>query len=331
MNFKNNNENQIKIEAVLQKKKEKVSKSAIDNMWLLVIATVPNFLVAGYIFGVSVYWIIALSIFFCVLLERLFNLLTHVESDPKDISSIITGIIIAFLMPANIPIYVLAVTCVFSILVAKKIFGGEGHAIVNVAVVGIIFAWSLFPTEMANLPYPDVANKIGEGAANTTWQNIIAGYEELIPSNLEMFLGFVPGAIGCVSVVAIVAGGILLLITRAITPTIPFVYIGTIVVMAIIVDNHPIAQILNGTVYFAAFFLLSDDYTTPKTELRKATFAFFCAILSFIAMLVPAPSNGILVAILVMNIVGLRSKDLERMEIKKDINVEVVEKETGGY
>ncbi len=331
-NFNDRKNTNKKIESIFDRKKEKVTKQIATSMWILVIATIPNILVAGYIFGVQVYWTIAFSVFFCMLFEYIYNALTHTKSDRKDISSVVTGIILAFLLPANIPVYALIVGCGFSIIVAKKLFGGQGHTVVNPAVAGALFMWSFFPVEMANLPYPTIASKIGGDIASTPWQNVVAGNNELIPSNIELVLGFVPGGIGSVSVVAIVVGGILLLLTRTISSAMVFSYLGTFVLLSMFLADRPEFLILNGSVYLAAFFLLGDPYTTPKATLRKIIYGVLCAVLSFFAILPAMTMDGILVAVLLMNIIGIRGKtDIVDVDVSKKVDVKVIEKETEAY
>ncbi len=327
-----NNTRKIKIDSIFQRKKERISKELTTSMWLVLIAALPNILVGGYIFGIDVYRTIILSVIFCAIMEWAFNGLTHTKADRKDISYVVTGVLFAFLLPSNIPVYALFVGCFFATIIVKKIFGGQGYTVVNPAVAAAIFMWSIFPVEMANLPYPDVSSKIGEGAASTPWQNVVGGYTELIPGNMEMLLGFVPGGLGSVSIVAILVGGILLMITRAITPTVPFIYLATIGVLAYLFSESPEFQMLNGSFYLAAFFLLGDPHTIPKSEGRKAIFAIFCGILSFAATLPAIGTDGTLIAILIMNIIAYRAnKDSDSLKVRRNVDVKVIEKETEAY
>ncbi len=314
-----------RVEAIFQRKKEKIPREVSSNMWILIIATIPNVLVAGYIFGMDVYWKVLLSVLFCVGLEGISNALTRTKGDSKDPSAVITGLMLVFLLPANISILALFLGCAFSIIVVKKLFGGQGNTIVNPAVAGAVFLWSIFPVEMVNYPYPVVAAKITEGAATTPWHNLMGGHTGLVPTTVEMLLGFVPGGIGSVSVLAILVGGILLLVTGVITPTIPFIYLATIGGLAFLLDIHPEYMLLNGTIYLAAFFLLGDPYTIPKTEGRKAVYAFLCGCLTFIAVLPITSVDGILVAILLMNIIGLKGKEKNILSASHDMNVKVTE------
>ncbi len=321
-----------RVEAIFQRKKEKIPRQVSTNMWILIIATIPNILVAGYIFGMGVYWKVLLSVIFCVILEGIVNGITRTKGDSKDPSAIITGLMLAFLLPANIPIFALFIGCTFSIVVVKKLFGGQGYTIVNPAVAGAVFMWSVFPIEMANYPYPVVSAKITDGAATTPWHNLMGDYTELVPSTVEMVLGFVPGGLGSVSVLAILAGGILLLVTGVISPTIPFIYLTTIGALAFITDIHPEYILLNGTIYLAAFFLLGDPYTIPKSELRKALYAVICGCLTFVSILPITTLDGVLIAIMIVNIIGFKGKEKDILTINRDIDVKVIEEEkTGDY
>ncbi len=316
-NNNNLNEN-LRVSAIFHNKEEQVPEEVTQKMWMVLIAAIPVALVSGYIFGMNVYLIMGLSILFCVVFEGIFNKLTHITADKKDISPVITGLLLAFLLPANIPIYVLITGCFVSVIVIKKILGGLGHNMINPALGGWLFLMSIFPVEMNNYPNTAVSSVITEEAAMTPWQMIISGNEIQLPSNIEMFLGFVPGGLGTVSAVAIIAGGIFLLVKKVISLIVPLVYIISVCGFSFAFGINPVFQITSGIIYFVAFFALGDPSTMPNEPLRKGLSAFFCALVTVLGMVSEAPIESALLAVIILNIFSTYIDQLENRNLNLD-------------
>ena len=124
-------------------------------MWSVVIALMPAFLVSIFYFGLPVIILTAVSIGCCVLIEYLIQrFLMHVQPTISDGSAVVTGLLLAFNVPANLPIWMMVVGALVAIGIAKMPFGGLGHNPFNPALVARVFMLIAFPVAMTSWPVP---------------------------------------------------------------------------------------------------------------------------------------------------------------------------------
>ena len=289
-------------------------------MYDVVIALIPAFLVSLYVFGIGALIVTAVAVASCLLFEYLIQkYLLKSEITIGDGSALITGILLAFNLPSGLPIWMIIVGSLVAIGVAKMSFGGLGFNIFNPALVGRVFLLVSFPVQMTMWPTAVENNTVLADAVTgatplgmikeglmfgDTMTNISAN----LPSNLEMFLGISGGSIGEMSALALLLGGIYLLVRKVITWHIPVTMLVTMSVMTGIfwVVNpesyaSPLIHILSGGALLGAFFMATDLVTSPMTKKGMIIFAIGIAVITVVIRLFGAYPEGVSFAILIMN------------------------------
>ncbi|HBT86791.1 MAG: RnfABCDGE type electron transport complex subunit D [Fermentimonas sp.] len=278
------------------------------NMYHVLIALIPAFLIALYVFRLDALAITVCSVLFCVGFEYLIvKYIMKKQPTVFDGSAIITGVLLAFNVPSNLPIWILALGCLFAIGVVKLSFGGLGNNIFNPAIAGRIFLLISFPAQMTTWPVTAVAEATDAVSSATVLGNIKYA-PELLPSLQEMFLGFESGSIGEMSVIAILLGLIYLLWKRVITWHIPISILATVAIFTgiIYIFNpiplyNPLIHIFSGGLMLGAVFMATDYVTSPMT--KKGMIIYGCGI-GFITVAIRlwgAYPEGVSFAILLMN------------------------------
>ena len=239
-----------------------------------------------------------------VLFEYLFRRLLKRSNTISDLSAAVTGLLLAFNLPAGFPIWMAILGCFVAIVIVKQLFGGIGCNFANPAITGRIFLLIAFAGQMTTWP---TANSYISGidavSGATPLALIKEGSIEALPAVKNLLFGIRGGCLGETCAIALLIGFIYLVLRRVITPTIPVVYVATIALMSLILGYDPIYMILTGGVLLGGIFMLTDYATSPATELGKVVFAVGAGI---ITMLIRNSSGGypegVSFAILLMNI-----------------------------
>jgi len=274
------------------------------SMALVGISLFPALATGVYIFGSRGAMMTLVCVAACIVFEAIFNAVTRHPNTLKDGSAAVTGIILSYLLPSGFPFWMAVTGCFVSIIGAKQIFGGFGRNILNPAAAGYAFLMLLFPGYIAHLPFPSVAAAVGGGAAASPLQLMAAGRLEEIPSYFEMFLGFTSGSFGTVSVIALLIGGAFLIWKKQISPVMPLsVICGIAVTAALSPGQDPVFHILTGGSVFGAIYLAGDFATTPSGSVGKAVFGLICGILTVIVRMSGTYIDGMILAVLIMNVV----------------------------
>lgn len=294
-------------------------------MWSVVIALVPALAVSVFYYGLPILILTLVSIATCMLTEYLiqrFMLKGNVSI--TDGSAVITGLLLAFNVPANLPVWILMIGAIVAIAIAKMPFGGLGKNPFNPALVGRVFLLISFPVQMTTWPtvgkwFPmsidtvSGATPLGvikEGLTHegATIQSVIEANN--LPSLTEIFLGHMGGSLGEISALAILIGAIYLLIRKIITWHIPVTFIGTAFVFSGILYLcdptqflDPLTTILTGGIMLGACFMATDMVTSPMSKGGQLVFGFGCGLLTIIIRNWGAYPEGVSFAILLMNAV----------------------------
>ena len=264
-------------------------------MLAVIIALLPALGMSVYVFGPRALVLTAVSVASCVLFEFLFNLITHKSQSIDDLSAIVTGMLLAFNVPASLPFYMIVIGAFAAIVVAKMLFGGIGHNFANPALVGRIVLMLSFTDAMSSWPKPG-GWRLG---LVTTTATPLAGKTY---GYLDMFLGNIPGSLGEVSTVALLVGGLLLICARVIKPTTPLIYIGTVFLFSLALGLDPVYQILAGGLVLGAFFMATDYSSAPYTPWGRVVFAIGCGMLTVMIRVFANYPEGVSFAILFMNL-----------------------------
>ncbi len=289
-------------------------------MYDVLIALIPAFLVSLYVFGVSALILTAVAVASCVLFEFLIQkYLLRTETTISDGSAIITGILLAFNLPAGLPIWMIIAGSLVAIGVAKSSFGGLGFNIFNPALVGRVFLLISFPVQMTMWPTAvENQTKLVDAVTGATPLGLIKEGLQLgqpmteilsqIPSSLDMLLGITGGSLGEMSAIALLLGGIYLLIRKVISWHIPITMLAVIAIMTgifwLIDPTHyvnPMIHILSGGAILGAFYMATDMVTSPMTRKGMIIFAIGIGVLTVVIRLFGAYPEGVSFAILIMN------------------------------
>jgi electron transport complex protein RnfD len=278
------------------------------NMYGVLIALMPAFLVALYLFRIDALKITALSILFCVVSEYLIaRFIMKREPSVLDGSAIITGVLLAFNVPSNLPVWILALGALFSIGVVKMSFGGLGNNIFNPAIAGRIFLLISFPAQMTTWPTPAVGVATDATTSATVLSNL-RFQPEALPALKEMFLGFEGGSIGEMSALALLLGLAYLLWKKIITWHIPVsillsvaIFTGILYAFDPVPMNNPLIHLFSGGLMLGAVFMATDYVTSPMTRSGMLIYDTGIGLITVCIRLWGAYPEGVSFAILLMN------------------------------
>ncbi len=267
-------------------------------MYDVVIALLPALLVSVYFFGIRAFTVTLLAVLSAVASEALCQKLMKKEIDALDGSAIITGILYAFVIPVTLPYPLVILGSVVSIVLGKMVFGGLGHNVFNPALVGRIFIMISYPVAMTKW--------IGvDGNAGATVLDYLKKGENIdgIFNNpyVDMFIGKMGGSLGEVSALAILIGGIYLIIRGQIDWKMPTIIIGAVFLIALVFGENPFYHILSGGLFLGAFFMATDMVTSPYTTSGKIIYALGIASITMFIRLKGSYPEGVAFSILIMN------------------------------
>lgn len=273
-------------------------KSTQEIMLLVCLALLFPLAGGVYYFGIYALFVVLVSVTTAVLTEYVAKMLRKREF-VMDGSAIVTGMLLALVMPPRVPLWVVVIGAAFSIAIVKEAFGGLGHNIFNPALAGRAFLSVSFAglmTKWVILDGTDVvttATPLSEKFVNTGTTH------ELYT---DLFYGNVGGCIGETSVLLVLIGGLFLLATGVIKWRIPVVYIGTVFLLTwLIPGEDPIFHILAGGLFLGAFFMATDYVTAPLTDKGQFIFAAGAGVLVVMIRLYGSMPEGVAFSILLMN------------------------------
>ncbi|MEG0999658.1 MAG: RnfABCDGE type electron transport complex subunit D [Cellulosilyticaceae bacterium] len=277
------------------------SHSVQSIMLDVIIALLPAMLVSVYFFGFKALILIFVTILSCVAFEAIWGKLTKQPIAIKDLSAVVTGVLLAFNLPADAPIYVSIVGSFVAIILVKQMFGGLGQNFINPALAARAFLLAAYPTSMTSF-------SIGVDATTGATPLVLMreGNFDQMPSLMDALLGNVGGCIGEVSAIALLIGGLYLLYKKVITWHIPVCYMGTIFVITLCFGGHSVYEsfysLMLGGVMLGAFFMATDYTTTPMNIKGQIIFAVGAGILTSVIRLFGGYPEGVSYSILLMNL-----------------------------
>lgn len=286
----------------------------------VVVALIPALIASVFYFGFGAIIVTATSVASCLLFEYLIQrFILKKPISITDGSALVTGLLLAFNLPSNIPVLIIVIGSFISIAVAKMTFGGLGNNPFNPALVGRVFMLISFPVQMTSWPVP---NGFGTGYIDAlTGATPLAIIKEglkngeslsqlmdKIPSPTQMFLGNMGGSMGEVAAVALLIGFIYLLLKKVITWHIPVSVIGSMTIFTTILwmanpekNADPMFHILAGGVLLGAIFMATDYVTSPMNPKSMIIYGCGIGIITVIIRVWGAYPEGVSFAILIMN------------------------------
>ncbi|MCA1960136.1 MAG: RnfABCDGE type electron transport complex subunit D [Desulfomonile sp.] len=295
-------------------------------MWTVSASLIPVMLLSIYNFGLRALFITLASVISCVVVEAISQKALGRPVSSKDGSAVLTGILMAFVIPPGVPYWLPAIGAVAAIFINKELMGGLGFNVWNPALVGRALLTASFPVYMtaAWIPSRAVSNVPidqyvwgGLDAVSTATPLYVLrhyGFEALTQQfgsigtiYQNFFVGFKPGCIGETSGVLILLGGLFLLLRGIITWHIPVSTIASVAVMSWIFGGNtwfsgdPLVHVLSGGVMLGAFYMATDYVTSPTVKPGQIVFGIGVGVLTVLIRLKGGYPEGVCYAILLMN------------------------------
>ncbi|MDD6237392.1 MAG: RnfABCDGE type electron transport complex subunit D [Clostridiales bacterium] len=268
----------------------------------VIIALCPALIAGAIVFGWRALLVVAVCVLSCVVFEYLSRRVMKRDNTIGDLSAVVTGMLLAFNLPVTIPLWMAVIGCFIAIVIVKQLFGGIGQNFANPAITARIVLMISFTSQMTHWVEPFFYQNAGVDAVATATPLTMISTPDKLPSLLEMFLGAKGGCIGEVSGLALLIGGLYLVIKRVISPTVPLVFLGTVFVLCALFDAQPVYQLLSGGLMLGAIFMATDYSTSPITEWGKVIFGFGCGFITVMIRVFGSYPEGVSFSILFMNI-----------------------------
>ena len=291
-------------------------------MYRVVLAMLPALFVSIWFFGLDAIRVnlvaIASCIFFEWIVQKIF--LKEQKTTITDGSALITGMLLAFNVPSNLPSWIIIIGAFIAIVIAKMPFGGLGNNPFNPALVGRVFLLISFPAQMTSWP-KIISEATADAATGATplsilkeslksGESISTILHDKIPSISDMFMGQMGGSLGEISAFAIIIGGIYLLIRKTITWHIPVSILATIAAFTAILYGinpeqyaPPVFHLLTGGIMLGAIFMATDMVTSPMTGKGMIIYGIGIGVITVLIRTWGAYPEGVSFAILLMNAV----------------------------
>jgi len=276
-------------------------------MWLVTFSLIPAGVAGMFIFGIKSLWIMLTGCVSCVVIEAVIQKLRKQKVTIYDGSAALTGLLLAYNLPSNVPLWLVVVGSFIAIAIAKQAFGGLGRNIFNPALVGRVFLLSAWPKFMTAYPKPFDTVTAATPLALIK-EGKIAEISEAGINYMDLLIGNKGGCIGEVCVIALLLGAAYLLYKKIITWHIPIPYIFTVGIFSWIFGSKSgffqgdyLFYLLSGGLMLGAFFMATDYVTSPLTRKGQVAFGIGCGLLTCVIRLWGGYPEGVSYAILLMN------------------------------
>ena len=313
------------------------TKSIMQDVLL---ALVPAGIFGIYNFGINALTVIVVTIAACVLTEYLYCKYMKKRNTIGDYSAIVTGLLLAYNLPAGFPLWMAIIGSVFAILIVKMLFGGLGQNFMNPALAARAFLLISFPVRMTAFAVEKITSpgamdyiKHGfvavDGVSGATPLAAMKAGESV--DLLKMLIGNIGGTIGETSAIAILLGGAYLVFKKVISLRIPLTYIATVAVFAFVFGgkgfdmSFMLGHVLGGGLLLGAFFMATDYVTSPITKVGQIVFGICLGLFTGLFRLMGGSAEGVSYAIIFCNLIvpliekltGQRSFGKERVVREK--------------
>ena len=279
----------------------------------VIIAMLPALFWAIYNFGFKALLSVVVSVVACLFWEWLYRKLLKKPQSIGDLSAVVTGMLLAFVCPPELPWWALVIGAFFSIVVVKQLYGGIGCNFLNPALAGRAILLASYATAMTTWTLP--SSKLDTVVSTATplaimKEGTVEKFTELTTnySVADMFIGRVGGSLGEVSALALLLGGAWLLIRKVISWHTPVAFIGTVAILTLIaapagIDNvqYMLYNVFGGGLMLGAIFMATDYATSPVTKPGQLIFGFGCGLITCFIRRFGSYPEGVCYSILIMN------------------------------
>ena len=274
----------------------KTSRIMLD----VVLALLPALAVGVWMLGIRALLVTLVCVATAVASEFLYSLILRKRQTVIDCSAIVTGLLLAMTLPHTVPYWQAAVGSAFAIVLTKALCGGLGQNVFNPALAARAFLMLIYPVGLTRYLGVD-----GVSSATPLHHMVMPALPE--ESLLDMLLGNCPGSIGELSALALLAGGVYLVIRKVISPRIPLAYIGTVAVLTLVFHKTDaplqwmLYSLLSGGLMLGAIFMATDYATSPATPKGQLVYGVGCGVLTVVFRYFGIFPEGVTYAILLMN------------------------------
>ncbi len=290
----------------------------------VIIAMAPALAFACFNFGLRALTLTAVSVAGCVFFEWLYRKLMKKPQSVQDLSAVVTGMLLAFVSPVQIPYWMILIGDAFAIIIVKQLFGGIGKNFVNPALAGRAVLLASYAGTMTTWVDPAVnkAAVIGSNVDIVTAATPLSYMKGTDPAALaesfgnltgaygvpQMFLGQIGGSLGEVSALMLIIGGVYLIWRKVINWQTPAAYIGTVAVLTFLFPKAGsglewmLYSIFGGGLMLGAFFMATDYATSPVTKKGQLIFGVGCGLFTVLIRYFGSYNEGVCYSIMVMNL-----------------------------
>ena len=281
----------------------------------VIIAMLPALVWAIYNFGFKALISVVVSVVACLFWEWLYRKLLKKPQAIGDLSAVVTGMLLAFVCPPELPWWALIIGAFFSIVVVKQLYGGIGCNFLNPALAGRAILLASYATAMTTWSLPSSKKALADVISTATPLQImkegtVEKFAELTTNYTvgDMFIGRIGGSLGEVSALALLLGGAWLLIRKVISWHTPVAFIGTVAILTLIsapagIDNvqYMLYNVFGGGLMLGAFFMATDSATSPVTKPGQLIFGIGCGLITCFIRRFGSYPEGVCYSILIMN------------------------------
>jgi electron transport complex protein RnfD len=295
-------------------------------MLSVIIALVPATVYGVYLYGFSALALVAVSILSAVAAEYVFRKAIKAKTTIGDFSAVVTGLLLALILPPTTPLWMAALGSIFAIVVAKEFFGGLGANPFNPALIGRAFMLMSFPAAITTWIMPNGLSLPADATSAATplallkqGQSLsdVAAYFGASDSGAflrQLFMGYRAGSLGESSILLIVVGGLFLVFLGVVQWIVPAAVLGSTFLFAWILGMNPLFAVLSGGIAFGAFFMATDYSTRPLTPMGQALYGIGIGFIVVIIRKLGGYPEGVTYAILIMNVL---TPYLNKLRVKK--------------
>jgi len=271
----------------------------------VIIALMPALFAGVFYFGFRALTLTVTAVAFAVATEVVMQKILGKPVTINDLSAVVTGILLAFNVPATLPLWIVAVGAIFAISIAKQCFGGLGFNFINPALAARAMLLASWPVRMTSWVAPG-ADAVSTATPLAIAKNGVEASGQALPSIWSLFIGSVGGCIGETSALALLIGFAYLLYRGIISYRIPAVYIGTVAVLTFLFGgfdpNVMIYNVFAGGLFLGAIFMATDYSTSPMSAKGQIIFAAGCGLLTSVIRFYGGYPEGVSYSILLMNL-----------------------------
>ena len=281
----------------------------------VIIALMPALIMGIYVFGWRALTVTLVSVAACVVWEWLYRKVMKKTNSIGDLSAVVTGILLAFVCPVQIPYWMIIIGAFFSIVLVKQLYGGIGCNFLNPALAGRAILLASYATAMTTWTLPSSKKELADVISTATPLQImkegtVEKFAELTTNYTvgDMFIGRIGGSLGEVSSLMLLLGGIYLLLRKVISWQTPVAFIATVAVISLISAPAGISgveymayNVFGGGLMLGAIFMATDYATSPVTKLGQAIFGIGCGLITVFIRRFGSYPEGVCYSIMIMN------------------------------